>query len=101
MGYENQLGQKDILNAMQQGFSYTNTGLERAASNLGYQMSQLGCDLKTNANQNTQRIIDTLNGHWQEDLQLRLNRAEMELSQQRQNATLIAALGTKTTTTTA
>ena len=101
MGYENQLGQKDLQNSIQQGFSYANTGVERAASNLGYQMSQLGCDLKTNANQNTQRIIDTLNGHWQEDLQLRLNRAEMELSQQRQNATLIAALGTKTTTTTA
>lgn len=101
MGYENQLGQKDIINGMQQGFSYTNTGLERGFSNIGFQMSQLGCDLKTNANANTQRIIDTLNGHWQEDLQLRLNRAELELSQQRQNATLIAALGTKTTTATA
>ena len=100
MGYDNQLGQKDIVNGMQQGFSYTNTGLERGFSNVGFQMSQLACDLKTNANDNTQRIIDTLNGHWQEDLQLRLNRAELELSQQRQNATLIAALGTKTTTAT-
>ena len=100
MGYENQLGQKDIVNGMQQGFSYTNTGIERAASNVGFQMSQMACDLKTNANANTQRIIDTLNGHWQEDLQLRLNRAELELSQQRQNATLIAALGTKATTAT-
>lgn len=100
MGYENQLGQKDIVNGMQQGFSYTNTGIERTASNLGFQISQMACDLKTNANANTQRIIDTLNGHWQEDLQLRLNRAELELSQQRQNATLIAALGTKATTAT-
>lgn len=99
MGYENQLGQKDIVNGMQQGFSYTNTGLERGFSNLGFQMSQMACDLKTNANANTQRIIDTLNGHWQEDLQLRLNRAELELSQQRQNAALIAALKTTTTTT--
>nr|DAD56096.1 MAG TPA: hypothetical protein [Caudoviricetes sp.]DAH23871.1 MAG TPA: hypothetical protein [Bacteriophage sp.]DAD56548.1 MAG TPA: hypothetical protein [Caudoviricetes sp.]DAF11283.1 MAG TPA: hypothetical protein [Caudoviricetes sp.]DAH37653.1 MAG TPA: hypothetical protein [Caudoviricetes sp.] len=39
MGYENQLGQKDIVNQMQTGFSYTNSGLERAASNLGFQMS--------------------------------------------------------------
>lgn len=101
MGYENQLGQKDIQNSMQQGFAYTNTGMERGFSNIGFQMSQLGCELKTNANANTQRIIDTLNGHWQEDLQLRLNRAELELSQQRQNATLIAALGATKTTTTA
>lgn len=45
MGYENQLGQKDIVNQMQTGFSYTNTGLERATSNLGFQMSQ---DVKQN-----------------------------------------------------
>lgn len=101
MGYENQLGQKDIQNAMQQGFAYTNTGVERGFANIGFQMSQMSCDLKTNANENTQRIIDTLNGHWQNDLQLRLNRAELELSQQRQNAALIAALGTKTAATTA
>lgn len=99
MGNDNLLGQKDIINQMQQGFSYTNTGLERAASNLGFQMSQMACDLKTNANANTQRIVDTLNNHWNEDLQLRLNRAELELSQQRQNATIIAALKPTTTTT--
>ena len=100
MGYENQLGQKDIVNQMQQGFSYTNTGIERAASSLGFQMSQMACDLKTNANSNTQRIIDTLNCHWNQDLQQKYNDARLELSQQRQNATLIAALGTKTTTAT-
>lgn len=100
MGYENQLGQKDIQNAMQQGFSYTNTGLERGFSNIGFQMSQMACDLKTNANDNTQRIVDVLNAHWQSDLQQRYNDARLELSQQRQNATLIAALKTTTTTAT-
>ena len=99
MGYENQLGQKDIVNQMQQGFSYTNTGLERAASNLGFQLSQMACDLKTNENANTQRIVDVLNQHWQADLQQRYNDARLELSQQRQNATIIAALKTTTTTT--
>lgn len=97
MGYENQLGQKDIVNQMQTGFSYTNSGLERAASNLGFQMSQMACDLKTNANVNTQRIVDVLNNHWQSDLQQRYNDARLELSQQKQNATLIAALKTTAT----
>ena len=100
MGYENQLGQKDLQNAAQQGFSYTNTGLERGFSNIGFQMSQMACDLKTNANDNTQRIVDVLNAHWQSDLQQRYNDARLELSQQRQNATLIAALKTTSTTTT-
>ena len=94
MGYENQLGQKDIVNQIQTGFSYTNAGLERAASNLGFQMSQMACDLKTNANANTQRIVDVLNNHWQSDLQQKYNDARLELSQQKQNATLIAALKT-------
>lgn len=94
MGYENQLRQKDIVNQMQTGFSQTNSGLERAASNLGFQMSQIACDLKTNANANTQRIVDVLNNHWQSDLQQRYNDARLELSQQKQNATLIAALKT-------
>lgn len=97
MGYENQLGQKDIVNQMQTGFSQTNSGLERAASNLGFQMSQIACDLKTNANANTQRIVDVLNNHWQSDLQQRYNDARLELSQQKQNATLIAALKTTAT----
>lgn len=99
MGYENQIGQKDIINTLQQNFAYTNTGLERGFSNLGFQMSQMACDLKTNANANTQRIVDVLNCHWQNDLQQRYNDARLELSQQRQNAELIAALKTTTATT--
>ena len=95
MGYDNQLGQKDIINGIQQGFAYTNTGIERGFSNIGFQLSSMACDLKNNATANTQRIIDTLNNHWQEDLQLRLNRAERELSEQR----MIAALSPAKTTT--
>lgn len=73
--------------------------MERGFANTGFAMSQMACDLKTNANTNTQRIIDTLNSHWQSDLQQRYNDARLELSQQRQNAELIAALKTTTTTT--
>lgn len=38
--------------------------------------------------------VDVLNNHWQSDLQQRYNDARLELSQQKQNATLIAALKT-------
>jgi len=100
MGYENQLGQKDIINAMQSGFDRTNTGMERGFSALGYQMATDKCDILRGAENNTQRIIDVLNNHWQSDLQQRYNDARLELSQQRQNATLIAALKTTTTTAT-
>lgn len=43
--------------------------------------------------------LDTLNSHWQSDLQQRYNDARLELSQKRQNETLIAALKTTTATT--
>ena len=92
MGYENQLGQKDIVNALQQGFAYTNTGIERAASNLGFQLSQSICDLKTNDNAGVQRIIDTMNGHWNQELQMKYNDSRRELSQRDQTQAIVAGI---------
>lgn len=106
MGYQNQLGQKDILSGIQQqtlaierGQDFINRSVERGFSALGYQNAQDKCDIINAAQANTQRIVDTLNQHWQSDLQQRYNDARLELSQQRQNAALIAALRTTTTTT--
>lgn len=99
MGYENQLGQKDIINAMQRGFEFNNRSIERGFSSLGYQNAQDKCDIIRAGENNTQRIIDVLNIHWNQDLQQRYNDARLELSQQRQNAELIAALKPTTTTT--
>ena len=99
MGYDNQLGQKDIENSMQRGFDFNNRSIERGFSALGYQMQQDKCDIIRSNQDNTQRVIDVLNNHWQQDLQQRYNDARLELSQQRQNAELIAALKTTTTTT--
>ena len=99
MGYENQLGQKDIINSMQRGFDFNNRSIERGFSALGFQLQQDKCDIIRSNQDNTQRIVDVLNNHWQQDLQQRYNDARLELSQQRQNAELIAALKTTTTTT--
>lgn len=106
MGYENQLGQKDIINGIQvqtntieRGQDFINRSVERGFSALGYQNAQDKCDIIRAGELNTQRIVDTLNNHWQADLQQRYNDARLELSQQRQNAELIAALKTTTTTT--
>lgn len=101
MGYENQLGQKDILERIQSGLDFVNRGLERGFSATAFQAQQDKCDVIRAGQDNTQRIIDTLNLHWQQELQQRYNDARLELSQQRQNAQLIAALKTTGTTTTA
>lgn len=85
MGYENQMGQKDIINQMQQGFSYTNTGIERTASNLGFQMQQDKCDIIRAGENNTQRIIDTLNGHWDREKSDEIQDLKFKNSQMQQN----------------
>lgn len=95
MGYENQLGQKDIINAMQQGFCYTNTGLERAASSLGNLIQTVVCDLKTSGKENTQRIVDVLNNHWEQDLRIQLE----DSKRREQTGFIIQQLKTTTTTT--
>lgn len=92
MGYENRLGQKDLQSAMLMGFDRTNTGLERGFSAVAYEQQRQTCELRTNQNENTQRIIDTLNSHWTQDLQRHYDDARLELSQLRQNATLVAAM---------
>lgn len=95
MGYENQLGQKDIINAMQQGFCYTNTGLERGFSNLGNLIQSVDCDLKTSGKENTQRIVDVLNNHWEQDLRIQLE----DSKRREQTGFIIQQLKTTTTTT--
>lgn len=95
MGYENQLGQKDIINAMQQGFCYTNTGLERGFSNIGNLIQSVVCDLKTSGKENTQRIIDVLNNHWEQDLRIQLE----DSKRREQTGFIIQQLKTTTTTT--
>lgn len=107
MGYESQLGQKDIINAlqtqtlaMQQGHSNITTEILRNLATITAQNQQDKCDIMRSNEMCTQRTIDVLNQHWQTDLQQRYNDARLELSQQRQNAELIAALKTTTTTAT-
>ena len=107
MGYESQLGQKDIVNtiqtqtlAMQQGHNNITTEILRNLATITAQNQQDKCDILRSGEMNTQRIVDVLNSHWQSDLQQRYNDARLELSQQRQNAELIAALKSTTTTTT-
>lgn len=96
MGYENQLGQKDIqystqkgfcdlTSAMQRGFDYTNTGIERGFSNVAYETQRQTCDIINAGNANTQRIIDTLNGHWRDEQARQISDLKFENSQLRQN----------------
>ena len=97
MGYENQLAIQGQTESLNKSMNFINSSVERGFSALGFQNAQDKCDIIRAGQDNTQRIIDTLNSHWNSDLQQRYNDARLELSQQKQNAELIAALKTTTT----
>jgi hypothetical protein len=82
---------------MQQGFTNLGNITQQGFSSIGYATQQQTCEILQGQQASTQRIIDTLNCHWNQDLQQRYNDARLELSQLKQNETLIAALKTTTT----
>lgn len=92
MGYEQQLAGKDQLYQMGERFTGIANGLQKGFADLGYIAERNKCDIINSGNANTQRIVDTLNQHWQADLQQRYNDARLELSQHRQNEYLVGQL---------
>lgn len=92
-GYQNQLAQKDQMFATQAGFDRTNAGLERGFSAVAFQAQQDKCDIIRSNQDNTQRIIDTLNNHWKDEQALQIQDLKFQLSQERQNRLLLSRLG--------
>lgn len=103
MGYENQLGLKDVnFNTergfcnlgrdMQNGFEFVNRSVERGFAASDYATQKQTCDIINASNANTQRIIDTLNGHWNDENQRKIQDLKFELSQERQNSLILNRL---------
>lgn len=101
MGYEQQLATcnqtNTLTNEMTRGFSGLNYAISNGFAQTGYATAQQTCELLNAGKDNTQRIIDTLNNHWNDDLRQRYNDARLELSQKAQNEYLISQLRTTTT----
>lgn len=101
MGCENQLANCNQTNVLSNAIQGVNVGLERGFSAVAYETQKQTCDLLNAGNSNTQRIIDVLNNHWNNELQQKYNDVRTELSQQRQSAYLISQLKPTSTTTAA
>lgn len=91
-GYQNQLAQKDQAYATQAGFDRTNTGLERGFSSVAFQAQQDKCDIIRAGQDNTQRIIDTLNTHWKDEQAREIQDLKAQISQLKQTDAIIARL---------
>lgn len=93
MGYENQISNLNQTNALTSAITDTRNAVVNGFANIGYETAQQTCDLKTNQNENTQRIIDTMTTHWQAETSQALQDAKFEISQLKQNQLLINSLG--------
>lgn len=94
MGYEGQLRDQANTSSIVGRIDQLANGIQQGFASVGYETQRQTCDIINASNANTQRILDTLNGHWSADLQNQLNKANLELSQSQQTAALIAALKT-------
>lgn len=81
-GYQSQLGQKDIINSMLNGFSQTQVGMERGFSQVGYQMATDVCSIKQTIDANGDRVIAKLEEQDKARMQREINALTAE------NATL-------------
>ena len=99
MGYENMLGQKDLLASLQQGHNQlgtiiqqgvdrTNTGLERGFANIGFITEQQTCRIEKAVADASQRQIDALNQYKTDQLRDKL----AQMSQDAQTAKIIAEM---------
>ena len=79
-------------NTLERGLDFVNRSVERGFATMGYETKSQTCELINNQNQNTQRIIDTLNSHWTAEDKLRIQDLKFENSQLKQNALLINAI---------
>ena len=96
-GYQNQLSTCQQTNTiLQQSQALTNT-VQNGFTAIGHQIQMMGCDIEKNDLANTQKILNTLNNHWNSEQQGIISSLQSQLSEQR---ILNAVAASKTTPTT-
>lgn len=99
-GYQNQLANCQQTNTILQQSQALNNVVQNGFTSIGYQIERNACDVKETSTLNTQKIIDTLNNHWNLEQQTTIQQLRDEVGRLNQTNTLIAALKTTTTPTT-
>ena len=95
MGYEGQLrDQANTANLMSRIDQLAN-GVQQGFASVGYAAQTNTNAIIQSGNANTQRILDTLNGHWSLEQSQALQDAKFEISQLKQNQYLVSQLGSK------
>lgn len=101
-GYQNQLNNCNQTNTiLMQSQALQNT-IQNGVTALGYQSERNSSATQQASTANTQRIIDTLNNHWNLEQQTTIQQLRDQIGRLNQTNTLISSLkGTATATSTA
>lgn len=91
-GYQNQLANCQQTNTILMGNQALQNTVQNGFTALGYQLQTGLCDAKQNSTANTQRIVDTLNNHWNSEQQSMISQLRDEVTTLNQTNALIAAL---------
>lgn len=79
--------------ALQRGQDFINRSIERGFAAMGFQQAQDKCDIIRAGQDNTQRIIDTLNNHWSTEQQLQIQDLKNEISNRNQTDRILSRMG--------
>lgn len=96
-GYQNRLGNCEQTNTiLMQSQALQNT-VQNGFTALGFQLERNACDIKETSIANTQKIVDTLNAHWNLEAQTTIQQLRDEIGRLNQTQALINALKTTST----
>jgi len=99
-GYQNQLANCQQTNGMLQGFNSLTNTVQNGFTSIGYQLNTIGCDIKQNSTNNTQKIIDYLVSTKQLDQATTIQQLRDEIGRLQQTNTIISELRSSSTTPT-
>lgn len=92
MGYETQLRDQQNTAALTSRIDQLANGIQQGFSQVGYATQQQTRDIINASNSNTQRIIDTMNNHWNTELSQALQDEKFKVSQLTQTQQLLNAI---------
>lgn len=90
--YQNQINNLQQSNLIQTLSQQQNQLVSNGFTQIGFQVERQGCEIKEANLANTQRIIDTLNNHWSQSDQNRINSLESQLALSQQTQTILSQL---------
>lgn len=93
MGYEQQLATCHQTNELRGGQRDLGVAITEGFSKVGYQQAADKCEIIRAGQDNTQRIIDTLNNKWSNDQAREIQDLKAQISQLKQTDAIIARLG--------